>query len=198
MTRPDLVAAERYAVERLERELDPRFVYHSFWHSIDEVTPVSVELAQREGLGPLDTLLVRTASLFHDVGFVITRDGHEEAGIAIAREALPAFGYSDEQIERIGGMILATRLPQSPANLCEEIVADADLDVLGRDDFCARNRLLLQELRAYGVPFTDAEWRTLQSGFLADHRYFTASARALRDEGKAANLGKLSACYPDR
>jgi uncharacterized protein len=197
VTPPDIAAAERYADARLRSELDPRFVYHSYWHSVDEVTLASIELARLEGLGPLDTLLIRTASLFHDVGFVIRRDLHEEAGIEIARAALPDFGYSVEQIDAVAGMILATRLPQRPITPCERVVADADLDVLGRDDFCPRNRLLLQELRAFGQEFSDERWRDVQTTFLSEHRYFTASARAMRDRGKARNLAGLADCYPE-
>ena len=40
-------------------------------------------------------------ALFHDVGFIKVYDGHEEISMQIAREALPDFGYSQEDIETI-------------------------------------------------------------------------------------------------
>lgn len=195
MSGPDGAAAERYAIERLKRELDSHFFYHSLWHSRDEVLPAAVELARLEGLDAPTTLLVRTAALFHDLGFVVRLERHEEAGVEIARQALPGFGFSGEQIEQIAGMILATRLPQRPTTPAERVIADADLDVLGRSDFCERNRTLLRELVHFGLAPPRAEWLGVQMRFLGEHRYFTASARRMRDEGKRHNLAELPRCY---
>lgn len=55
--------------------------------------------------------------------------GHEFEGCLIARTALPGFGYTGEDI-MICGMIMATKIPQSPTNILEEIICDADLDYL--------------------------------------------------------------------
>lgn len=197
MSRPDVAAAERYAVERLSHELDPRFCYHSLWHSLDEVLPASLHLAQLEGLDAPTTDLVRTAALFHDLGFVIRLETHEAAGAEIARQALPGFGYRPEQVEQVAGMIFATRLPQRPTTVAERVIADADLDVLGRDDFCERNRILLRELTSFELASSPQDWMVAQLRFLGEHRYFTASARQLRDEGKRRNLEELPACYRD-
>ncbi len=101
---------------------------------------------------------------------------------------LPGFGYRHEQIEMIADMIMATKLPQSPHTLLEAILADADLDILGREDFLHWSQALRAELAVYGTPMTDAEWYSYQLRFLQDHRYFTTAARALRDAGKQHNV----------
>jgi len=44
-------------------------------------------------------------------------------------------------------MIMATKIPQSPKNLLEQIICDADLDYLGRERYEENSLLLLQELR---------------------------------------------------
>src|SRR5436309_16127441 len=73
---------------------------------------------------------------------------HERASAQIAAAILPNYGYTPAHIQAICGMIMATKLPQAPHTLLEQIVADADLDVLGRPDFVTRNQDLHTELAA--------------------------------------------------
>lgn len=193
MSVPDFEQARRYALERLEHELDPALCYHSIAHTRDEVVPAAERLAAMEGFGGEDLLLLRTAAYFHDVGFVERRAGHELAGVRIAEAALPGFGYTPIQVATVGGLILATRLPQLPTSPLATILADSDLDMLGRDDFLLLNRMLRAELAAFGTRFSDGEWYAQQGAFVREHRYWTASARRLRDEGKARNIRALEA-----
>ena len=86
---------------------------------------------------------------------------------------------------------MATVVPQGPVTILEQILADADLDVLGRDDFMLRNGNLRRELAFFGQEFTDAQWFSGQLKFVGTHTYFTASARALRDAGQVKNVADL-------
>jgi uncharacterized protein len=106
---------------------------------------------------------------------------------------LPAFGYRPAHIRRVAALIRATKLPQRPRSLPAQILADADLDVLGREDFLARNCVLRQELENYGEHFSDAAWYAQQLAFLQGHRYWTVAARALRDGAKQRNRERLAA-----
>jgi uncharacterized protein len=139
-----------------------------------------------------ELLLLRTAAWYHDLGFVENETGHEEIGAGIARQVLPRFGYSPAQIEMICGIIRATRLPQTPTTHLQEIMADADLDLLGRDDFWTLNQALRDEEAALGRPHTDEEWYGSQLVFLQAHHYFTPAARELRGEGKARHTGDMA------
>jgi len=191
LTRPDFEQASLYALGRLERELSPRLLYHSLRHTRDDVLPAAERLAALEGVNRDDLLLLRTGAVYHDIGFVVQCADHEEAGAQIAAEVLPRFGYTAEHVRVTRDLILATRLPQSPRTLLEEILADADLDVLGRDDFLIRNQALRDEQAAHGRPTGDAEWYASQLKFLETHHYFTAAARTLREARKAKNIAAL-------
>lgn len=191
MSGPDFEQARRYALDRLERELAATLVYHSLAHTRDEVVPAAEWLAALEGVAGEPLLLLLTAAYYHDLGFVERRAGHEAAGARIASQALPAFGYSPAQVRAIAAMILATEIGRNPATHLEQILADADLDVLGREDFEERNRDLRAELAAHGQVFSDEEWFEGQLALLETHRYFTASARAVRDQGKQRNLSYI-------
>ena len=191
MDRQIFEKAKQYALQRLETELSSGLSYHNLMHTTTDVVPATEKLATGEGIQgePLDLLL--TAAWFHDLGFVEARDGHEMIAARIALEVLPGLGFSNEQIQTVRSIILATVLPQSPQTILEQIMADADLDVLGRDDFMLRNGNLRRELAAFGQEFTDWQWFSDQLRFLEIHAYFTASARALRDAGKAKNVATL-------
>jgi uncharacterized protein len=193
MLEPDFEQARRYALHRLEQELDPALCYHSVAHTRDEVVPAVERLAALEGVHGDQLLMLRTAAYFHDIGFIERREGHEAASARIAAAALPGFGYGRPQIAAIGQMILATRLPQAPSDLPSAILADSDLDMLGRSDFLALNQLLRAELRAFAGPIGDHEWYGEQAAFVRAHRYWTPAARRLRDRGKARNLRALEA-----
>jgi hypothetical protein len=158
---------------------------------VNDVYKAAETLAVLEGVSGEDLTLLLTAVLFHDSGFLIQQKDHEEVGCSIARQYLPDYGYEPQQIERICGMIMATRIPQTPHNKLEEIICDADLDYLGRDDFFIIGAFLFEELRTFGVISTENEWNNLQVRFLEHHHYFTGSAKKLRLAKKEAHLAMV-------
>lgn len=183
--------AKQYALERLERELSPNLFYHGVAHTRDDVVPAVERLANMEGITGESFSLLLTAAWFHDLGYVEQPVHHELISARYAEEVLPGFGYTDEQIEIIRWIIYATILPQNPTTVLEKIMADADLDVLGRDDFMRLNGNLRRELALLGKNYDDAEWYANQIKFVEGHTYFTPSARRLRDAGQTKNIADL-------
>ncbi|GIV98026.1 MAG: hypothetical protein KatS3mg057_2683 [Herpetosiphonaceae bacterium] len=192
MSQPDFKRARQYALRRLKRELSPNLFYHSLAHTRDDVVPAIERLAALEGVNGEALLLLRTAALFHDIGFVERYTDNEIISIRIASEVLPDFGYTPAHLHVISGIILATTLPQTPHNLLEEIMADADLDVLGREDFFVKNEALRRELAIFGMPTSDEAWYSSQLKFLESHRYFTTAAKTLREAKKQQHIQELS------
>lgn len=191
MNGPDFEGAKKYALDRLERELPESLSYHSISHTRDDVARAAERLAIMEGLDEETILLLRTAAIFHDVGYIERPEDHEQSSILTAGEILPRFGYSPEQIQRIQAMIQATKLPQTPHNREEEVLADADLDTLGREDFFTLSLHLRKELANRGQNFDEAQWYARQLEFLRSHHYWTDSARKMREAGKKKNIAEL-------
>jgi uncharacterized protein len=183
--------ARKYAEDRLERELSPALFYHGVEHTRTEVVPAVETLARMEGIKGKLLYLLLTAAWFHDLGYVEQAMYHELIGARIAVQVLPSFGYTEDQVEIVRWAILATALPQLPRNRLEEILVDADLDVLGREDFMQRNGDLRRELAFLGKEFTDEQWYAEQLRFVEGHTYFTASARSLRNAQKLLNIAEL-------
>jgi uncharacterized protein len=183
--------AEQYMLEQLEKRLDRTLFYHGIHHTLD-VVHACAEIAALEGVTDEESLqLLRTAAFYHDSGFLTTYHGHEEAGCAIAREVLPGFSYSEAQIEIICGMIMATKIPQTPENALEMILCDADLDYLGRDDFEGIAATLFEELKVRDMVEDIPGWDAVQVKFLEAHSYWTASERKRRDAAKRRHLQHL-------
>ncbi len=184
---PDYESAEKFIIEKLQRELPATLHYHNTGH-IEDVLQSAVNIAVHEKINPEELHLLRIAALFHDSGMTISQKHHEEKGCDLARQFLPKFGFSESQVQIICGMIMATRIPQSPKTLLEKILCDADLDYLGRDDFYETGGKLNVELRVAGLIETDREWNLIQKTFLESHRYHTAYSRANREELKHKHL----------
>jgi hypothetical protein len=111
--------------------------------------------------------------------------------VRIAGEILPGFNYTPGQIEVVRWAILSTILPQLPQNPIERVLTDADLDILGSDNFFPRNNDLRRELANLGREYSDEAWYQSQVKFLENHHYFTESARTLRNIKKEANFAEL-------
>jgi uncharacterized protein len=193
MTQANFEAAKQYALDRLDHDLPSGLSYHSPSHTRDDVVGAAARLAEIEGVTGEALMLLLTAAFYHDIGYVEKRAGHEAVGMRIAAEVLPGFGFSPEQIQAICAMIQATVLPQEPHTLLEQILADADLDVLGRHDFWDQNQRLRAELAAQGRSFSDEAWYEGQMALMQTHSYFTPSARMLRNAAKKRHMAKLAA-----
>lgn len=178
---------KKIILKKLQENLPEHLSYHSVMHVKDVIDAVE-KITKSENVSEEDVMLLKTAALFHDTGFLFGAKDHEEKSCEIAQEHLPNFGYSQSQIDKIKGMIMATKIPQSPKNQLEEILADADLDYLGRDDFFKIGDKLYDELTMFGIVNSERDWNLLQEKFLESHHFFTQTAIKNRNQKKQENL----------
>jgi len=182
---------EEFMFDKLQEELPKNLYYHNVKHTIDVVVHTEI-LAMEENVSSEELLLLKTAALFHDSGFLIDSKNHESNGVKVAEEILPQFGYTKEQRAIIAELIMATKMPQTPKNKLEEIMCDADLDYLGRPDYLNVSQNLYRELleQKY-VSGSEYEWNKIQLHFLQEHRFFTDSAKKRRNQNKNKQLMKI-------
>lgn len=179
--------AERFILRKLETELSNKLHYHSIEHTKDVVQAVE-RLALSENVTDEGLFLLKTAASYHDAGFVEQYEKNEPIGVSMASEILPKYGYTPEHIEIIKELIFVTSVPHKPKNQLEEIICDADLDYLGRDDFHEIADRLRKELREHGRLNSDRKWDEIQVHFLTQHQFFTKTAKETRDPKKIQNL----------
>ena len=177
-------------LSRLENELDPRLGYHNITHTLDVLEQAEVLANQEKVTDKHDLLLLKTAAVFHDSGFLFVYKNHEEKGCEIAAESLRTV-FSKEDIKKICGMIMATKIPQTPNTLLEQIICDADLDYLGRSDFEPISRNLYKEFIVFKIIPEDIIWDHIQIKFFESHHYFTGTSISKRNGEKLKHLNIL-------
>jgi len=184
--------AQIFILNKLENELPTHLFYHHVQHT-REVIDSCEELAEMENLPEEDIIILKTAALFHDTGFLKTYNEHEEASKEFAREILPEYDYPPEKIQAICELISATHMPQQPMGKMGELLCDADLYYLGTNDYKDNAENLYQEMHSTGTIKNRSEWTERQLRFLVEHKYFTQSATDLLSAGQHQNLISLHA-----
>ncbi len=177
-------------LDKLEKELPDHLFYHNVKHTVDVVTEVEL-MGWAEGCSDEELLLLKTAGLFHDAGHTIGYNNHEQFGTELVKEFLPKYNYTEEQIEVINGIIMATKMPPQPKTLLQRIICDADLDYLGRSDFIPVSNTLYDELKAQNMVGSLNDWNKLQVKFISVHQYFTKTAQSLREVNKQKQIERI-------
>ena len=180
----DFNGAKSNIINLLKSELPTNLRYHTIHHTIN-VEKAALRLARLEGIDEEGVILLNTAVLFHDSGFIYQYEDNEPFACKLAEQYLPYYGYSAEHIVIIKNIILATASGVTPNTRLEKIMRDADHDYLGRPDYNKIVKDLREELRIQGSEFTDYEWLQYQLNYLTvKHEYYTTTAFNLRQSGK--------------
>ena len=191
MTESGFLQLKSTILELLHTGLDRRLTYHCPEHTEDVLQQAECIAIAEDIADPKLLLLIKIAALFHDTGFLHTYKGHEIESCRIMEGHMKDNNLTASDIDMIKGMIMATKVPQTPHNLPEMILCDADLDYLGRDDFKAISDTLKDEFMVYGVIKNEHDWDEIQVSFFESHRYFTATSLQNRYPLKMKHLESL-------
>jgi len=176
----------------------PALWYHNLSH-IEYTVSAATQIANHYRFDDKNFFIVITAAWFHDIGYLEDANGHEERSAREAGLYLLSLQVDNVVIEAVKRCILATRMPQQPKDLPEQIICDADLFHLGTDDFAEKNKLLRKEYNAtHNASMSKEEWRVKTIKLLQTHRYHTDYCRTLLDATKAENLAQLMAKQEDK
>lgn len=183
------------AADYLDRYMDGHDLsmlrFHNGIH-VKEVVEAVGKMAKYYQLNERDRAIVLLSAHFHDIGYCGTgRIGHEERGADIAEKFLRERNVDMEMIAAVRGCILATKMPQSPNSLLEEIVCDADLFHFGSDWFNVRNKLMRQETEACGQVVNKEEWRRNTIKLMEGHHYHTDYGKEVLEQKKQQNIASL-------
>lgn len=171
----------------------PELVYHNLAHT-ENVVITTTQIANHYQLNDRDFFVVMAAAWFHDIGYFEEANGHEEKGAQQAAAFLASVQVSNTDIEAIKQCILATKLPQAPHNLLEQIVCDADLFHFGTNAFSENNKIIRKECKAlYGDDISKEDWRQKIIELIQSHHYHTDYCRSLLNAKKQENLEVLLA-----
>jgi len=186
-----LEAVQTYVEAYFETHHKRELTYHNLKHT-KSVVEAAARIAENYLLNDEDLFTVMSAAWFHDTGYLTGKDDHETRSAELAVEFLTGLKMDDELIQNVTACIKATRIPQKPKNLLQEILCDADLFHLGSFDFADKSKRLRKELEAVGhVKIDKRQWRQKSIELLETHRYFTDYAQLLLNDRKETNLLQL-------
>lgn len=179
-----------YILIQLANKLPKHLHYHNVEHVLDVIDSVE-RIGMDEHCSEHELIILKSAALLHDYGFIHDPNDHEKKSCELASEILPSYAYSQDSIHEILNMIMATKMPQRPNGKLSKILCDADLSYLGTDKYVARADLLRRENAAIGKVVDEKEWWLQQIDFLSHHHYFTQSAKNRLESVKQQMLSEL-------
>lgn len=186
-----LSAVEAYVRGYFQEHDDQLHPYHNLSHT-EYVVQSATGIANHFQLEERRYFIVLCAAWFHDTGYFVGQAQHEEHGAQLARGFLEKNDVESSVIDKISGCILATRLPQRPHGLLEEIVCDADLFHLGTDGFWEGNKRLRKEAELLsGEPVSGKAWRNSTIQFLESQHYWTDYCQLALNDTKNGHLKQL-------
>lgn len=187
-----LIAKSKSYAESVLGKLPQSFTYHNLNHTTN-VAEAAMEIGKNSGLSDDDLESVVVAAWLHDTGYEKDLHNHEERSAQTATELLKSWGAGEGKILQVKRLILATRMPQNPQSIAEQVLCDADMYHLSQENIVECGEQIRQEIEAFkNHKFeSDAEWREFNVNFLKNHHYHTLYGRQVLEERKRRNIRKL-------
>ena len=187
-----LSKAEDFVTKMLSNDLDSNYLYHNLRHT-QRVVKNTKELLEAHDLKSKENDLITLAAWFHDTGYTQGSENHEASSCDIAKGFLKKEDMSEDDIDKVCQLIMATKRGYEPKNLQEEIIRDADASHFGKSSYHDTSEMLRQELALLKIAeFSPKEWRKANiKMFQTEHRFYTNYAKENWQKGKDKNLKKL-------
>ena len=184
--------ADQFVLELFKEKLPNSYLYHNYNHTV-RVVKSTKEIIENSQINVKQKEALILAAWMHDTGYTVTRDGHEEASIDIAKEYMTKEGVDAETQKLVVELIASTKMGVEPKNELECILKDADNSHFAKEYYAQTSEFLRQELLLTETKkFTPAEWReeNIQM-FTHKHKFYTDYAARNWKNQKDENLISL-------
>jgi predicted metal-dependent HD superfamily phosphohydrolase len=187
-----LQKAENYIFELFKDKVSKDHLYHNF-HHIFRVVEAVTEIGKGSNISEDQLEILQLAAWFHDAGYSISEELHEQKSAEIAEEFLKKENYPTEKIDQVKSLILATCAFSEPQNLLEEIMKDADTSHFASENYIGIAELLKLEWETtQNLSMSDVEWASTNRNLLLTcHRFYTDYAKENWTKGKESNIVAL-------
>lgn len=197
MTVRIITRTRKFVEEYFYRHKCKSLYYHNLDHTLDVV-------ASAEAIGKASELradeieIALVAAWCHDIGHNEEDWPHEEASVRITRGFLRSIDFPEKKVCEVAACIYATRIPQSPENIIQETLCDADMAHLAGDHYFETAERLRREMSEFtGREISPEAWLQENRRFFETHRYFTDYAKKnlqpLKERNKKELLARLNA-----
>ncbi|QHT66486.1 HD domain-containing protein [Rhodocytophaga rosea] len=182
---------QQFVESLLNRQLPAHFTYHNLKHTKEVVAAAQV-IGTRSQLSEHDLETVLLAAWLHDTGYCFRIREHEEESIRLAKEILTEQQVEEVRLNQVVGCIAATRYPQQPQNILEEVLCDADMYHTASEEYMERAEQLRHEIMEISkCVISRREWAQNNREFLKNHRFFTEFGQTEMEVAKQKNAKKL-------
>ena len=173
-----LQKTRNFIIETHENKLPCPSYYHGIDHAFD-VEDACLEITKDININKTDLELLRVTALLHDIEHASSEKDHEKLACNFVIEKFNDLGYSDQEIDTISSLIMATKLPHKPKNLLEMVICDADLSYIGKGSYYKKaSKLRLELINGNKKELkNDETWILFQLDFLNKHVFFTEFAK---------------------
>jgi len=169
---PFIELTKEYVAGFIADHFSEDICYHNIDHTIEVVEAAEI-IGRNCHISDRELEIVIVAAWFHDTGYYLGCNNHEEVSAQIASEFLLKHGKSKKFIEEIKKCIISTKVPQHPSSLLEKIICDADLYHLATEKFFEKSELLWKEFSKKDETVTSESWLNQSRQFIEAHRYHT-------------------------
>ncbi|ALJ04149.1 phosphohydrolase [Pseudalgibacter alginicilyticus] len=188
-----ILQAENFVLQLFETKLSANNFYHNIDHTKRVVKRIT-QLAEWEGCNEREKEILELTAWFHDTGYVVTNDGHEEESAKIAEEFLTSNQFSLSDIALVKKLIFVTKKGAVPITKLEKIAKDADCSHLASDDYFEISNLLKKEIvLKNNTPILDLDWLEANKEFFENQQFYTQSALLKWQPYKELNARELDA-----
>ncbi len=171
---------EEHVFEKLQTELPDNYYFNSF-ENIRQMYAHASLLSKAENLDIEDDIIIKTSVLLLFSGLTMSYRNYENKSAEYARQILPEYKYTDNQITTIHNLILFAKLQHEPENHFEKIMFDLKTEHFGRSDYIKLYKLQFLEYTENIRNISVQEWKKQQISLLGKHDFYTLSARRLRE-----------------
>lgn len=175
-----LIDLEEFVMEKLTNELPPHMYFHNERHTREVYTQVEL-LGRAENISQEEMLLLRTASLLLNMGYIRSFENPENESVNFARDILPKYKYTKEQTEAICSLIYSVRYIENIKSKTEAILIDAYLAYFGRIDFLEHSKNNYLEVKERVPSLTEKEWFYHELHKVERFKFYSSTAKMLRE-----------------
>lgn len=187
----DLAKVKFFVEELFQTGLPETMYFHNFNHTLIVLDAV-MEIGLSVGLSNSDLKILAFAAMFHDTGYTKKYMGHEELSISIAENFLTKTDLDSKSILKVKDCIFATKYPQFPRDVLEQIICDADFYHFSMSEYQQYAKALKEEWQQHiGLIYSEEQWNRLNLEMLQNHKYFTDYAKQNWQGKKDQNIKNI-------
>ena len=183
--------AKLFVIDFFGEHRDDKFHFHTLEHTMNVVSMVGL-MGRPSGLSEQELDAVLIAAWFHDIGYLVGLENHEESSITIVARFLEEKQVDQSFRDLVMLCIRATKRIREPVLMAEKVIMDADVAHVGHEYFISMSKRLRKERSAcqgYNVSGLDYWKETLI--FLENLRFYTPYAQTHLLPVKERNIQKV-------